>query len=655
MYDPLGLSIGTMNLVAAANGGSPVIRRAVLTLYPHCAPKLVASQMTSDAAQLGVPMTGFVERIGDSVALISPDGAAHDPDLLTVEALDAMVVAAGADSSSSEIAIAVPAHWKPATVQALRDALRTHVGFVRSGMPPRLVTDATAALTAVRAETEVPSAGVVGLLDFGGSGTSVTLLEIKDVDDEVEPLSATMRYEEFSGNQIDHELLLHVFETVGHQDADPTSTAAVGQLNRLRIECREAKERLSVDAVTELAVDLSGTSTVLQLSRDKLEDLISDRLTGFIYAFDDMLARNHSCFADLAALVTVGGGASIPLVAQRLSVHTRLPILTATQPVCAAAQGALLLAARGELLDLRTRASIGLMARTAAGIDVLDPPGGDLLVIDHDALTDRELAWSQTEFPEIPTRFEADPYHEDGACFSMRLNLIDPPKEPPWRRFRVSQVLIGLCATVAMTAIGGVAITLTAIEQRHTPTKAPTAPSVAPPTSLPAAVLPTGAPPTAVPPSPIEPSPLPPPTEVPSAAAPTRVETPQPPPPPPPPPTQQMTTTRPAPPVTTTRPPVATTPVTTPPPVESPTPTESPSAAEAPTTSEPSPVRMTTQWLHVPLIPVPIPIQVPANQAPANQGPVNQYPQNQYPQNQYPQNQWPQEGPQNPFAGVGSP
>ncbi len=122
-------------------------------------------------------------------------------------------------------------------------------------------------------------------------------------------------------------------------------------------------------------------------------------------------------------------------------------------------------------------------------------------MIDHDALTDRELAWSQTEFPEIPTRFEADPYHEDGACFSMRLNLIDPPKEPPWRRFRVSQVLIGLCATVAMTAIGGVAITLTAIEQRHTPTKAPTAPSVAPPTSLPAAVLPTGAPPTAVPPA----------------------------------------------------------------------------------------------------------------------------------------------------------
>ena len=60
-------------------------------------------------------MSGFVERIGDSVALVSGDGSAHDPDLLMVEALDAMVLAAGADAASSEISIAVPAYWKPGT------------------------------------------------------------------------------------------------------------------------------------------------------------------------------------------------------------------------------------------------------------------------------------------------------------------------------------------------------------------------------------------------------------------------------------------------------------------------------------------------------------------------------------------------------------
>ena len=97
-------------------------------------------------------MKGFVERIGDSVALVSADGSAHDPDLLMVEALDAMVLAAGADVASSEITIAVPAYWKPSTVQALRNGLRTHVGFVRSGMAPRLVSDAIASLTAVNSE-----------------------------------------------------------------------------------------------------------------------------------------------------------------------------------------------------------------------------------------------------------------------------------------------------------------------------------------------------------------------------------------------------------------------------------------------------------------------------------------------------------------------
>ena len=39
MSDPLGLSIGTTNLVAARVGDQPVTRRSVLTLFSHRAPK----------------------------------------------------------------------------------------------------------------------------------------------------------------------------------------------------------------------------------------------------------------------------------------------------------------------------------------------------------------------------------------------------------------------------------------------------------------------------------------------------------------------------------------------------------------------------------------------------------------------------------------
>ena len=637
MYDPLGLSIGTTNLVAARDGSPPVARRAVLTLYPHCAPKVGVSAEDSGVIEPGMPMSGFVERIGDSVALVSSDGSSHDPDLLMVEALDAMVVVADADSGSSEIAIAVPAHWKPAKTQALRSALRTHVGFVRSGMAPRLVSDAVASLTAANAELDLPDEGIFGVLDFGGSGTSATLLEAAS---DFEPLCATMRCTDFSGDEIDHALLLRVFEELGHGSGiDPASTAGVGELGELRDQCRAAKERLSTDTVTELAGVLGRRRCSMTVTRNELEDLIQDRLNCFIYAFDDMLRRNKKTWADLAAVVTVGGGASIPFVTQRLSRHGRTPVFTVSQPALAAATGALALASRGEKLDMRTRSSIGLFT-AAAGSGAIELPAGDVLVIDHDAMTDRELAWSQTEWGEVPVLFTDDAYEEDGAAgWTMRLNLIDQPQGRAWRRLRLSQFVIGLCALVAMTAIGGVAYTLTGIENHQAPVVPNIAPLPAPP---PSSVLPTVVPPPPSaapvpsvapvpsteppppPPPPPPPSPPPPPVVVTTAAPPPVVTRTTPPPPPPPPPTTAMTTQTSQPP-----PPPPSDTTTTPPP--------------PPTTT--TTVPMTTEWIHVPLLPIPIPVPVPKSAAPPN--PTPQYPQ-------YPQ--YPGGGGygQNPFPGSGS-
>src|SRR5260370_7322073 len=171
-----------------------------------------------------------------------------------VEALDAMVVEAGADAGASEISIAVPASWKPGTVQALRNALRTHVGFVRSGMAPRLVPDSIAAMNAVNAELGIPTDGVVGLLDFGGSGTFATLM---DTGSDFEPVSATMRYLDFSGTEIDQALLLHVFEQVGHRgNIDPASTPALGQPAQLRERSRAPKAPCATPPSAALASTL---------------------------------------------------------------------------------------------------------------------------------------------------------------------------------------------------------------------------------------------------------------------------------------------------------------------------------------------------------------------------------------------------------------
>ena len=52
--------------------------------------------------------------------------------------------------------------------------------------------------------------------------------------------------------------------------------------------------------------------------------------------------------------MTVGGGASIPLVTQRLSEHSRVPVVTTPQPALDAAVGAALFAAYGSDADAQT-------------------------------------------------------------------------------------------------------------------------------------------------------------------------------------------------------------------------------------------------------------------------------------------------------------
>ncbi len=116
MSDPLGLSIGTTNLVAARVGNQPVIRRSVVSLAD------------------GSVLDGFVERVGDPVPLVAPDGATHQADRLLVEALGHMVDATGGQSPT-EIAIAVPAYWGMATLRSLRTALRADPTWLPTACP----------------------------------------------------------------------------------------------------------------------------------------------------------------------------------------------------------------------------------------------------------------------------------------------------------------------------------------------------------------------------------------------------------------------------------------------------------------------------------------------------------------------------------------
>ncbi|HEX2285211.1 MAG TPA: Hsp70 family protein [Mycobacterium sp.] len=436
----LGLSVGATNLAGTRDGQIAAIRPSEVTLH-------------------GQRLTGFVDRVGDPVPLIAPDGSQHRPEHLLAEALTAMAHVVSQGAPVADMAITVPAHWPATTV----DALRRNMG---DRLP--LVSDASAALTALRANPGLPTNGVIVLCDFGGSGTSITLA---DAASNFAPIGQTVRFPDFSGDQLDQALLTHVVAGLfDASHADPSGTAMVGSLARLRAECRAAKERLSAETATSVAVDLPGHRAEIRVTRTELEDLIKAPFTDFLAALDHTLERSGVAAAHVSAVATVGGGARIPLVTQRLSEHLRAPVVTTRHPQLTAAEGAALVAQRNRVAETPTAmtpASTAAAATSAIGAGEPSSAVGALAWSEDDHI-DADLVY---DAPRPEVHFQQEEWEQP---------------EPPPRRTPI--VLFGLSAAAAVIAATVFGVTLlssegtTPVEAATTvaPSSAPAAPVLSP-------------------------------------------------------------------------------------------------------------------------------------------------------------------------------
>ena len=446
----LGLAIGATNLAGTGDGRRPVVRPATVTLDG------------------GHTLTGFVDRVGDPIPMVAQDGSRHRAEMLLAEALDGVARGAAIGAPVSEVAITVPAHWRPPVVDSLRAALRTKPGLSKSP----LVSDATAALTALRSNPGLPSTGVIVLCDFGGSGASITLADAAAKD---APIGETVRVPDFSGDHIDQSILTKVVAGIFEaSDSDPSSTAMVGSLTRLRDECRRAKERLSAETATSIAVDLPGLETKVRMTRMELDDLIAEPLAEFLAALVDTLDRNRVPLASISAVATVGGGARISLVTQRLSEHLRTKVVTTPLPQLTAAQGAALIAHRSRIVETATTLTpaAGAIVPVAAAASA---PGESAAV--------GALAWSEVEADDSQYPLETQPHfddHNDARPTDSRPEVHFKHDEWDARetKRRGPVVLFGLSAAAALVAV--VVFGLTTFT-RDTPTvPAGTSSSIAP-------------------------------------------------------------------------------------------------------------------------------------------------------------------------------
>jgi hypothetical protein len=583
MADGLGLSVGATNLAAVVVGRTAVTRSPVVTLYPHRPTEVGVPSENPNLNERGLIITDFTERVGDPVGIVAADGSTHQADALLADALRAMLFAVGrGQPPATPVGVTYPAHWRPPAVEALRGALAGIPEFSRP-TPAPLVSDATAALTALQNDPGLPTRGAVALCDFGGTGTSIT---VADAATGFQPIGPTVRHADLSGDLVDQALLTHVINDLSAAGTiDLSSTSAIGSLTRLRGQCRGAKERLSTAAVTSLVADLPGHRSDVRLTRNELDEAIRQPLADFIVVLQETLDRSGIRASDLVAVASAGGVARIPIITTTLSEHFRVPVVTTPQPELTAAIGGGLSAVRGTAPEGMTAmaAAAPAVAAAAAAAEMGPASRPD----EAASSTFRALAWSDAD--DVPDVVPTDPYDYAGPAdvggVRPRMQFEHEPYQEqaptlPW--YRNPGVVVGAGFVVLLAALA--AAVLFVMRDNSTPAPASTTTATTTQTT------------TAAAPPPAEPAP-------PQTQAPP----------------QTRTVTRQAPPrVTQTQAPPATQ-TQAPPPPTSEAPPPAPATTEAPpATTQPPPWSPTAPYPTIPGLPwVPAPhLPQPAQPAP---------------------------------------
>ncbi|WAJ43177.1 Hsp70 family protein [Mycobacterium sp. Aquia_216] len=504
----LGLSIGATNF-AAVTADHGITRKPVLTLFRERLPEIGVPAENPRLDQPGLVITDFVDRIGDPIGIVAADGSVHRGEVLAADGLRALAYAATNGAGLPQnVAVTHPAHWGPNAVEALGSALSRVPEWSNRERPLTLIPDAAATLFAVRANPGIPARGTVAVCDFGGSGTSITLM---DAAGDYQPLAPTVRHQDFSGDLIDQALLTTVLSNLPSADSfDPSGTSAIGPLSRLRTGCRHAKEQLSSSTVATLSEGLPGIPGEIRLTRNELDDAIRTSLTNFVAVLDEALARNG--IRDLVAVVSVGGGANIPAVTTMLSGHLRVPVVTTSRPHLAPAIGGALRATRrpGETSAtmLTPAASRATAAAVAAPVAVEErksvltqaPPSEPV------SRMMPALAWSEAgeDSRVMPVAAGHGPNHGGGTGYtSARPALsfeqsVQPRREKkdpiiPW--YRVPAMVI--ISTAVAVLLVGIALAIALSDDQPGPSPGvSTSPASAPPAN---GQAPQPAPPTQAP------------------------------------------------------------------------------------------------------------------------------------------------------------
>ncbi|MEW1806653.1 Hsp70 family protein [Pseudarthrobacter sp. NPDC080039] len=308
----------------------------------------------------------FKRRIGDDVPIILGTLALQPEEVFATMARWVADRAAEREGGPpSALFLTHPAAWGIHRLSVIRDALAAH-GLENITLLP----EPEAAALHYASQVRVDEGSTIAVYDLGG-GTFDTAVLRKSGSSRFDLMGRPEGIEDLGGADFDAAVFGYVAAHTGTalNDLDPTDPAVLGALARLRRECVEAKEALSVDSEANIPVFLPGVHQQVRLVRSEFEALIDEPLRETVEALQHSLSQLHLEPADLSTVLLIGGSSRIPLVAELVSERLDRPIAVDADPKSSICLGAAVAA----LLAFTSAAEAA--AAEAAAADGAEAPG----------------------------------------------------------------------------------------------------------------------------------------------------------------------------------------------------------------------------------------------------------------------------------------
>nr|WP_316560278.1 Hsp70 family protein [Paenarthrobacter ureafaciens] len=281
----------------------------------------------------------FKRRIGDSVPIAVGEAWMAPEDVYATMARWVVDKAREREGGPADsVVMTHPAAWGQHRTSTVLAALNM------AGLPEvTLISEPEAAALHYASQTRVEDGSTIAVYDLGG-GTFDTAVLRKAGAGRFELLGHPDGIETLGGADFDAAVLRHVVAHLGEAVTGlaPEDPATLAALSRLRRECREAKEALSLDSEASISVSLPGTQQSVRLVRAEFEAMIEPHIRDTLDALERSLAEVRLQPEDLSVVLLIGGSSRVPLVAELISVELERPIAVDADPKASICLGAAL-------------------------------------------------------------------------------------------------------------------------------------------------------------------------------------------------------------------------------------------------------------------------------------------------------------------------